>query len=257
MEVWGEVMAIAQGARQPSTRRRRRSVVGVTRESLGHAIREGVARDLHDSVARTLVTMLLELESFKAEQEGRESVLREVDVFQGFVRTALSSLRDTLNDLHEEPDLAGGLVSAIREILVPAFERSYRIPVSISIRGELQPGLPPETELNLYRIAQEALANVGRHSSAHLASLSLRFSRASVALDVTDDGHGFAGRGAAGFGTRSMHDRALLIGGRLKIDSRPGAGTRVRLRVPMLSPRPPRSPSPMRARGFAGGWVRR
>jgi two-component system, NarL family, sensor histidine kinase UhpB len=207
--------------------------VAVTRETLGYAIREGVARDLHDSVAGTLVTMLLELESFKAEQEGREGVLREVDVFQGFVRTALSSLRDTLNHLHEEPELAGGLVIAIREILVPAFERSYRIPVAISVTGRLQPGLPSETELNIYRIAQEALANVGRHSSAHAASLSLRFSRTSVVLDVTDDGPGFAGRGVPGFGIRSMHDRALLIGGRLKIDSRPAAGTRVRLRVPI------------------------
>ena len=227
-------IVIAEEARRWATRDRPNIGAGLDEQTSDHAVRERVARDLHDSVARTLLTMLLELETFKADQSGRESVLREIDVFKDFVRSALTSLRDTLNDLHDEPDLDEGLVVAVRHVLVPNFERRYRIPVTVSVTDTREGALPPEIELTVYRVAQEALVNAGRHSQANTVSISLRVLPSGIALDIVDDGKGYSSREAAGFGRRSMRDRALIAGGRLRIDSEPGAGTRVRLRVPLM-----------------------
>jgi len=211
------------------------SDVQMTDEAASRAVKEILARDLHDTVAGTLATLLVELEMFKVDQQGREGVLRGIDVFEGFARTALRNLRGVLNELHEEPDLARGIVPAIREILVPNFERSFQIPIAVSVVGSIDSNLPGNVGLHVYRIAQEALLNVGRHSAARSAFIALRQGRKRLELDVVDDGRGFSRDRPAGYGTQSMRERALIVGGRLRIQSRPGSGTTVRLQVPLPS----------------------
>lgn len=198
-----------------------------------NAVRQALARDLHDGVARTLVTMLMELETFRAEQHGRESVLREVDVFETFVRSALLDIRRVLFGLQQEPDLADGLLAGLRRVLVPTFERFYKIPVTLTYSGRIQDQLPEAVELAAYRVAQEALVNVGRHSGAASAFLSVQVTRAALVLEVADDGRGFEAEATSGFGTRAMRERVMLAGGRLEIHSSPSAGTRVRMRIPL------------------------
>jgi two-component system sensor histidine kinase UhpB len=105
------------------------------------------------------------------------------------------------------------------------------------VKRELQGTLPPlsaEVELVIYRIAQESLTNALRHSEAGKATVSLEADADSVTLRVADDGKGMPAqppRGAAGIA--GMRERALLVGGRLTIDSRPGQGTEVRLTIPV------------------------
>jgi two-component system sensor histidine kinase UhpB len=96
------------------------------------------------------------------------------------------------------------------------------------------PPLPPETELVLYRVAQEALTNVARHSGAHQVELGLSRRGDVVELRVADDGSGGvdASRGA---GIQGMRERAALVGGSLTIQPREGGGTVVILSVPVGS----------------------
>jgi two-component system sensor histidine kinase UhpB len=95
--------------------------------------------------------------------------------------------------------------------------------------------LQPDEEIAVYRIAQEALANVARHAGASRVSVGLRTRGSGVELTVRDDGRGFSVEGQAssgGLGLGGMAERARLVGGELTIESRPGAGTELCLRVP-------------------------
>jgi two-component system sensor histidine kinase UhpB len=105
------------------------------------------------------------------------------------------------------------------------------------VRRELQgklPSLSPNVELVIYRVAQESLTNAVRHSGAATATVSLVADAGEVRLSVRDDGSGLPAElphGTAGI--VGMRERALLVGGRLSIESRPGEGTEVRLTVPL------------------------
>jgi signal transduction histidine kinase len=99
--------------------------------------------------------------------------------------------------------------------------------------------LPPEVELALYRMAQEALSNVTRHAQASQASVELRFERQGVALEVSDNGQGFevprspAEFAPSGhFGLLGLHERAELIGARLEVRSAPGKGAHILINMP-------------------------
>ena len=100
--------------------------------------------------------------------------------------------------------------------------------------------IPPETALCLYRVAQEALRNVVKHSGSRHASVELSGTADAIRLRVADDGVGFdpgLAAGAGGLGLVSMRERLNLVGGEIAIDSRPAGGTRLAVRVP--SPPPP------------------
>jgi signal transduction histidine kinase len=94
--------------------------------------------------------------------------------------------------------------------------------------------LQPDEEIAIYRIAQEALANIARHADARLVEVDLRANEAGgVQLTVRDDGRGFeTGRSTRGLGLGGMAERARLVGGELTIESQPGAGTELCLKVP-------------------------
>jgi signal transduction histidine kinase len=97
--------------------------------------------------------------------------------------------------------------------------------------------LAPELESTVYRLAQEALTNVGKHALADQVSLRLAESDGVVELEVADDGRGFDPELTdSGYGLVGMRERAELAGGRLEVESRPGAGTTVRARLPRAGP---------------------
>jgi two-component system sensor histidine kinase UhpB len=108
-----------------------------------------------------------------------------------------------------------------------------------TVRRRLQPDLPPlppDVELVVYRIVQESMTNALRHADATIVTVSLEADAEAVTASVTDDGMGMPSqlrRDTAGIA--GMRERALLVGGRLSINSRPGAGTEVRLVVPLAA----------------------
>ena len=100
--------------------------------------------------------------------------------------------------------------------------------------------LPHELEMALFRVAQEAMSNIARHAEAENVSLTLEFQHEVVAIDIEDDGQGFdveatlaRGKDGSPFGLMGMRERVDLLDGTLVVESRPGEGTSVRVRVPV------------------------
>jgi two-component system sensor histidine kinase UhpB len=198
-------------------------------------IKQHVARELHDRVAQTLTGMLIELETFKVQQFGRESVLREATELQDSTRQVLQSIREMLYDLRGEPASEESFVSVLQGLL-SRFEERTRIAVELMVSPSWPKKVRSAAALNLYRIVEEALTNIRLHSGARSVRVALEWlGGAEVALIVRDDGGGVdspESLGLGGMGVLGMRERAVLLGGRLTVESNPGGGTTVRAVVP-------------------------
>lgn len=199
-------------------------------------IRRLLARELHDRVAQTLTTMLIELENFKVEQKGRQSVLRQFDELQESARGVLSNLRHVLYDLRGQTGREEGFAEAVRALLV-RFQERTQVTANLSVSPSWPADLRSQAALNILRIIEEALANVRMHSGAKSVEVALRPASAGhLAVEVKDDGRGTdtdGGRRELGLGFLGMRERALILGGRLEVDSVLGAGTTVRALLPL------------------------
>jgi two-component system sensor histidine kinase UhpB len=193
------------------------------------AERVGIARDLHDEVGQLLTGVLLELNSIAEAAPGHR---RELDGTKEAVRRALDEVRRISSELRPEMLEHLGLVSALTE-LTTTFGRVSGIDVERDFDPSL-PKLAPETELAVYRIAQESLTNVARHSNAGRVTIALERGPDSIVLSVGDDGRGLDGSSSPEEhgGLRSMRERALLVDGALAIKESPRGGVEVRLKVP-------------------------
>jgi len=191
------------------------------------AERVGIARDLHDEVGQVLTGVLLQLNSIA---EGAPEHRDELDQAREAVRRALDEVRRISRELRPEMLEHLGLVSALTE-LSTSFARVAGVRVDRDFAASL-PKLAPETELAVYRVAQESLTNVARHAQASRARIALEPGHDSVVLRVTDDGRGFAGSPIEHGGLRSMRERAVLVGGALAIKEAPDGGVEIRLEVP-------------------------
>ena len=198
-------------------------------------IRRMLARELHDRVAQTLTTMLIELENFKVEQSGRQSVLRQLGELQESTRDVLMNLRHVLYDLRGETGIEEGFVEAIRVLLI-RFEDRTHLATRLSISPLWPSRLRSQAALNLYRIIEEALTNVRMHSGAGFVEVALGPGfGGTFAIEVKDDGRGVesgAGARKPGMGVLGMRERAVILGGRLEVESIAGGGTTVRAILP-------------------------
>jgi len=195
--------------------------------------RVGIARNLHDEVGQLLTGVLLQLNSIA---EVAPEHRAELDEAREAARRALDEVRRISRDLRPEMLEHLGLVSALTE-LSTSFERISGVRVDRDFPASL-PKLAPETELAVYRVAQESLTNVARHAHASRVTLGLEHGYDSVVLRVADDGCGPSGALVEHGGLRSMRERALLVGGALTIKQAPAGGVEVRLDVPVAEPVP-------------------
>jgi two-component system sensor histidine kinase UhpB len=191
------------------------------------AERIAIARDLHDEVGQLLTGALLQLNSIA---ERAPAHREEVDEAMQAVRRALDEVRRISSELRPEMLEHLGLVSALTE-LSTTFGRVSGVEVERHFDRSL-PTLEPDTELAVYRIAQESLTNVARHAQAKRVRLALERGHHSVVLRVVDDGRGFDGAPEEHGGLRSMRERALLVEGALAIKDGRQGGVEVRLEVP-------------------------
>ena len=192
------------------------------------ADRIGIARDLHDEVGQLLTGVLLQLDSIAGTAPDQREEINEA---KQAVRRALDEVRRISSELRPEMLEHLGLVSALIE-LTTTFGRISGVRVERQFDTSL-PKLPPDTELAVYRIAQESLTNVARHSQAGRVTIALEREPDSVVLRVADDGRGFdTSTPAEHGGLRSMRERALLVDGVLAIGPASGGGVEVRLEVP-------------------------
>lgn len=194
------------------------------------AERTGIARDLHDEVGQLLTGVLLQLGALAAGAPGRRDELEDA---REAVRRALEEVRRISRDLRPEMLADLGLVSALTE-LTRTFDRTSSLRVEARFDHALPP-LAPETELALYRIAQESLTNVARHARASRVQMELVTGPSSVVLIVRDDGVGLDGASREHGGLRGMRERAVLVGGSFAIGEAEGRGVEVRAEVPVAT----------------------
>ncbi|MFJ7769291.1 HAMP domain-containing sensor histidine kinase [Streptomyces sp. NPDC097107] len=188
--------------------------------------RHRIARELHDEVGQTLTAVLLQLKRVADRVPGE--LREEVSLAQEATRAGLDEIRRIARRLRPGVLEELGLASALRSLA--AEFTHHGLTVHQHVPGDLPP-LAPETELVLYRVAQEGLTNTARHAAADRAELSLRLLSDGVELLVRDNGTGL-GAAAEGAGMRGMRERALLIGAEIHFAPAPVRGTDVRLRVP-------------------------
>lgn len=202
-----------------------------------HSERARLAREIHDTLAQQLTAVVVQLEAAEglvAKDAGRAR--RALAAAREMARSALQEARRSVWDLRPAPLTATGLVAALDAETAHWSERSG-VAAAFRAEGIRQPlPLGPEAEVALLRILQEALTNAGRHSAAATITVRLRRERGRVTLSISDDGRGFdpAAPGSMDcFGLIGMAERARLVGGALRVESAPGAGTTVTVSLPL------------------------
>ncbi len=218
-------LAFLRMMRRLEAERRRSSSAALTAQEEERA---RVARDLHDQVNQSLTGVLLRLEAARAaappelEAEITETSLLAHRAMDELLTVARQLRPTALDDLGLKAAIAGQVEQLGRTGLEVGFESE----------GDLG-GLDPDTQLVIYRVSQEAIGNAIRHSSGERVDVKLKRLPGRVELAVADDGRGFSFAEAnTGLGLGGMRERALLVGGELEVESRPGSGTVVRLTVP-------------------------
>lgn len=194
--------------------------------------RNRLARDLHDAVTQTLFSASLIAEVLpRIWERNPDEGQHRLDELRELTRGALAEMRTLLLELRPAALLEARLGDLLRQLTESITGRA-RVPVTVEVEGKCDP--PPEVKVALYRIAQEALNNVAKHAGASQAAVRLACRADVVTLEISDDGRGFDPSAVSpqSLGTGIMRERAGSAGAALKIDSRPGQGTRVMVRWP-------------------------
>jgi two-component system sensor histidine kinase UhpB len=194
--------------------------------------RRRIAQALHDEAGQTLTAVALQVE--RAATHGPESERQRMSELARELHNTLDEIRRIARELRPEALDDLGLVNALIA-LSSRLARQGSLQIERRLADDI-PDLPEDVELVIYRVAQEALTNVLRHSEADRCLLELTNSSGRVTLSVRDNGRGLPAQlDGDTIGIEGMRERALLVGGRLQINSRPAGGTEVTLTVPLES----------------------
>lgn len=216
--------------------------------------RQRMAREIHDTLAQGLAGIITQLQAAEQADGDRDGRRRHVSTATALARESLTEARRSVHALRPEPLRTARLGDALAEAAA-RWSARHDVCVQVTTTGTARP-VPPDAEVALLRIAQEALANVAKHASASRVGLTLSYLDDQVALDVRDDGRGFptarldgaapaapgdgpAGEAPAGdddasggFGLVAMRQRIEALAGTLRIESEPGAGTAISAAIP-------------------------
>jgi PAS domain S-box-containing protein len=199
--------------------------------------RRRIARDIHDNVGQQMTALRMRLEALRARAGGDVTMRGQVEGAQRLAEELDQSIEFLTAQLRPAALDHLGLAVSLQD-LVHGWSKRFGIAAGFEASAP-DMRLADDVETNLYRIAQEALHNVVKHAHARTVSVLLSRRGGHAILVIEDDGRGFesaepaAPPGVAGFGLVSMRERATLVGGELEIDSRPGAGTSIFVRVPL------------------------
>ena len=204
--------------------------------------RQRLASELHDSVSQVLYSIGLLTHSTRERLPPHmDWVAARLDKLQKLADTGLAEMRATLAGLQPEILVAGGLVKGLEQ---QAESLRGRYDLNVETRLGAEPDVSADAKLALYRIAQEATNNAGKHAQAQNVTISLASDGRAVTLEIGDDGRGFAPEGSfpGRFGLKTMQERARKIGATWEIasdasagrgSSGAGGGTRVHVRLPL------------------------
>ncbi|MBI2887254.1 MAG: GAF domain-containing protein [Chloroflexi bacterium] len=204
------------------------------------AERKRIARELHDETGQALTALIMTLESTADGLSPAQEVIRgRLGRAKDMLRATLEDIRKIILDLRPTALDDLGLVAALRR-----YAEAHLEPLGVTsqiVASGYQDGLWPETEVVLFRIGQEAINNVARHSGARNVRIEVRRAADGVELDVEDDGKGFdwqelerADDPMKGLGLMGMQERASFFGGSCRVISQPGQGTQVHVSVPSM-----------------------
>jgi signal transduction histidine kinase len=205
------------------------------------AERGRIAREMHDSLDQGFTAISLQLDVCGRMADGDRatspSALRQrLDLAKDLLEYARSEARRSISDLRAEALERGDLVTALSQV-AEQFSVGSELRVDVAVEGRARP-LPGAVENNLLRICQEAVTNAVRHGQARQVAIGLAFEREAVKLTVQDAGRGFDPAAVASerqghFGLMGIRERVKKLGGKLRLDSRPGEGTAVRVEIPV------------------------
>lgn len=217
----------------------------VAQEAPGFAGRQGllqaqeqerrrIARELHDGLNQELSLLAVEMEMLERQLPEGGSVRCQLERLRERAAGLSDEVRRLSHKLHPAILEHLGLISAL-ESLCHEFTAHKGIRAELSVADE-PPCIPPDAALCFYRVTQEALANAAKHSGASEVRVEVRALNGAMRLCVTDPGVGFTTKQAktkGGLGLAGMRERARLLGGRFTVESLPGRGTRLEVRLPL------------------------
>jgi signal transduction histidine kinase len=195
--------------------------------------RRRIARELHDGVGQTLTALTLTLDAAAVESD-IDLARERVTSARSLADNALAETRELAHRMRPARLEERGLVAAVRDL---AAQSGFPVAVAADAAAAERGLLSETATVEVFRIVQEALSNVVHHSRAERAQVSIRLDGQELSVVVADQGAGFgAGEESdTGIGLAGMHERARLVGGRVAIESAPGAGTRVTVTVPTVA----------------------
>jgi signal transduction histidine kinase len=197
--------------------------------------RNRIAREIHDTLAQGYVGISVQLEvlSELLRHNKTEAAAKHLDLTRGYVREGLAEARQSIWALRSQD--SGETTLPVRLRRIAEAEGGHGLKASFSLFGAYRQ-MPQEAEREFLRVAQEAIHNAKKHAAAQNLFVQLEYGPEQIALEVRDDGRGFAVSEQAEspqghYGLTGMRERAAAIGGTLEVTSEPGAGTTVRLRA--------------------------
>jgi len=201
--------------------------------------RKRIARELHDDTGQTLTALGVGLGGVEETvAQNTELAQYQIAELKSMTMRAIDNLRQYISDLRPSMLDDMGLVSAVRWLAQQYTERAG-IEVDFEVVGAKR-RLPSRVETVLFRIAQEGLNNVRRHAHATRAIVRLEFADSVAMLSIEDDGRGFVVDQVLGaqserraWGLLGVQERVSLVGGKFKVDSAPGRGTRLTVEIPV------------------------
>ncbi|MGQ9785600.1 MAG: sensor histidine kinase, partial [Anaerolineae bacterium] len=210
--------------------------------------RRRIARDLHDDTVQALIAIGQRLELARdLIHESPDEAIEQLRDLRKMVTRTIESVRTFSRDLRPTALEDLGLVPALQYLVNDLIQKDGTA-ASLNVEGSPD-GLPPDLEVTIYRIVQEALTNIRRHAKASLVQVDAQFLPHMVLITVRDNGVGFevpdditelANQG--NYGLVGLRERAQLFGGQMILTSQPGEGTEVQVLLPRQLPPPPARP---------------
>lgn len=197
--------------------------------------RSRIAREIHDSVGHCLTAQSIQLENvalvLSAMTPNPTQASQHLEAARRLGREALQSVRQAVGRLRVHPLQGQSLTQALEKLILEFQQHSS---IALTSHIQLRDALPQDVAIVLYRIVQEGLTNLTKHSHATQAQLQLEQDAQGIRLSLADDGDGFdLAQNTTGFGLQSMAERAAAVQGQFRLVSSPGQGCRLELAVPV------------------------
>jgi signal transduction histidine kinase len=190
--------------------------------------RRRIERNLHDGAQQHVIALIMKLRLARNQVGRGDRTADEVFTeLQSDIRELLTDLRELAHGIHPPVLSDQGLVAAVEA-------RADRLPLEVRVRGDLHDQrLGADVEGAAYFVICEALTNIVKHAAARVAEIDLSTRDGQLVVRVHDDGIGLRPNGSNGHGLTNLRDRVEALGGQIRVDSRPGAGTSVHAKLPV------------------------